>query len=337
MAFVPDARSNPQQRILQLHSRSSLIHPRVFTCVLRMGKGFNSAKNKQAELAKKMALAKKQQNVVEGSSSSKADQEPVLGDQEKPSMTDEQRKLEEDRARFAQLLRESKVVNPNPYESDRDGEDSIRVQSPRPMPKVAARVGELRARKSKARAKDMNRRKKETSKNEAVKEEDEDKPLQEGDVARRGDFETLISRESSAPLGPIDAARLVPWVPPFVADYMVIVADPRAQSGDLRKTIQYLTSNTSPDILERVIAISSDGVVETTSWLNRSKVDTPIKIFSDRNWEWMRRYSAVVSDGRWAMSLLVIDSSGVLRKVLTNVDPSKSSQLVNDAVKSIER
>ena len=145
----------------------------------------------------------------------------------------------------------------------------------------------------------------------------------------------MVSCESSAPLGPINAARLVPWVPPFVADYMVIVADPRAQSGDLRKTIQYLTSN-NPDILERVIAINSDDVVETTSWLNRSEVDTPIRIFSDRNWEWMRRYSAVVSDGRWAMSLFIIDSSGVLRKVLRNVDPSKASQLVTDAVKSIE-
>lgn len=167
MAFVPSARSNAQQRILQLHSRS-IIHPRVFTCALRMGKGFNSAKNKQAELAKKMALAKKQQNVIEGSSSSREDQQAL--DQEKQSMTDEQRKLEEDRARFAQLLRESKVANPNPYESDRGGDDGTRVQSPQPMPKIAARVGELRSRRSKARAKDVKRRKKDTSKNEAVKE-----------------------------------------------------------------------------------------------------------------------------------------------------------------------
>lgn len=89
-------------------------------------------------------------------------------------------------------------------------------------------------------------------------------------------------------------------------------------------------------MLEQVIAINSDEVVETKSWLNRSEVDTPIRIFSDRNWEWMRRYSAVVSDGRWSMSLMVIDSSGIIRKVLRDVDPAKASQLLTDAIKSIK-
>lgn len=137
-------------------------------------------------------------------------------------------------------------------------------------------------------------------------------------------------------MGSINAARLVPWVPPFVADYMVIIVDPRAQSGDLRRTIQYLISNISPDVLEQVIAINSDDVTETISWMNRSKVDTPVRIFSDRNWEWMRRYSAVVSDGRWSMSLMIIDNSGAIRKVLRDVDPSKASQLLTDAVKLID-
>ena len=116
----------------------------------------------------------------------------------------------------------------------------------------------------------------------------------------------------------------------------MIIADPRAHSGDLRRAIQYLTSNMSSDVLSQVIAISSDDVAETIGWLNRSKIDTPIRLFSDRNWEWMRRYSAVVSDGRWSMSLMIIDDSGVIRKVLRDVDPSKASQLITDAVEMID-
>ena len=80
---------------------------------LRMGKGFNSAKSKQLELAKKMALAKKQQQ---------PDQEQQKGEEATSADDDydeEEQRLQQDRARFAELFRTSKVSNPNPlYEDD---------------------------------------------------------------------------------------------------------------------------------------------------------------------------------------------------------------------------
>ena len=174
-------------------------------------------------------------------------------------------------------------------------------------------------------------------------EEDEDQPLQEGDIARRHDFEGLISCETGAALGPIVSAQLVPWVPPFTAEYLIILADPRAQSSDLRRGIQYISSNASPDILQQVIAINSDEVNITKSWIDRTMTqggndgsDTEgdaalIRIFSDRNWEWMQRYSAV-DDGRWSMSMMVIDSDAVIRRVIRDVDPSQACQLLAEAI-----
>lgn len=298
-------------------SRSSLTE-------LYMGKGFNSAKSKQAELAKKMATAKKQ---GDGS-----DSDGGVGEEQ--PQTDYERKLEEDRARFAQMFSDSKMSNPNPYEKgDETGNRPMRVQ---PAPRIAAsRVGALKGQKTSAKV--TKRKKNKSAATKKGEEGDINAPLQEGDIARRGDFETLLCCDSGSLVGPIDAARLVPWVPPFVADYIVILADPRAQSTDLRRTVQYLTSNLAPDILKQTIAISSDEVVETNGWIRRAEIDTPMRIFSDRNWAWMQRYSAVGSDGRWSMSITVIDNSGVIQNVVRDVDPSKASQLVTTAVEAIKK
>jgi hypothetical protein len=87
--------------------------------------------------------------------------------------------------------------------------------------------------------------------------------LQEGDIAKRLDFETLISLITSQRLGSIGAAQLVPWVPPYLQNCLVVLADPRPQSSDLRRSIQYLSSNLKPEILAQVAVISADPTVET--------------------------------------------------------------------------
>ena len=90
-----------------------------------------------------------------------------------------------------------------------------------------------------------------------------DGPLQEGDVARRRDFESLVSVETKKTLGPIGAAQLVPWVPPFLSNYMIVLADPRRQSRDLRKSVQYLASSPG-EVLSQLIVINADSVEETS-------------------------------------------------------------------------
>lgn len=313
---------------------------------LRMGKGFNSAKSKQLELAKKMALAKKQQQ---------SDEELQKGEEATPANYDEEeQRLRQDRARFAELLRTIKVSNPNPLYED-DELDDLKRQSRGSVQSslkasVTARAGALNAKRSKSNisTKTKQRQKKDKSKtSQNEHEDDEDRPLQEGDIARRHDFEGLVSCETGAALGPIVSAQLVPWVPPFTAEYLVILADPRAQSSDLRRTIQYISSNVSPNIFQQVIAINSDEVSITKSWVDRAMTQQGddgsgtegdaglIRIFSDRNWEWMRRYSAV-DDGRWSMSMMVIDGDAVIRKVIRDVDPSQVCQVLAEAIESIK-
>jgi hypothetical protein len=315
-----------------------------------MGKGFNSAKSKQLELAKKMALAKKQQRPP--------DEEQQKGEEVTPAdeeeVGEEEKRMQEDRARFEELLRSSKISNPNPlYEDDEVdsfGQQSRRLQS---SASITARAGALRAKRAKSnntstssnKAKTKQKKGRNTGKAQEEEEEAEDQPLQEGDIARRHDFEGLVTLDGSA-LGPMLSAQLVPWVPPFTAEYLVVLADPRAQSSDLRRAIQYVSSNTSPDVLKHVIAINSDEVSETKSWIervgpqgsdgDRSEGDGDLlRIFSDRDWEWMRRYSAV-DDGRWSMTMIIIDTDAVIRKVIRDVEPSQVCQLLAEAIESIK-
>jgi len=227
-----------------------------------MGKGFNSAKNKQSELAKKMALAKKQQQM------DTASVEDELVDDD-----DESTQKDKDHLLFAQLLAQSQPV-----------------RSERVFTQSESRISE-ETKTHKVKAKDLKRKRrvaKESTKKKSMymtsrffelclawtnkallgcadmmKEMDTEAPLQEGDVAQRRHFENLVSLETSQPLGPMGAAQLVPWVPPYLADYLVVLADPRRQSGDLRQTIQYLISNLTPEILSQVIVITADPNEET--------------------------------------------------------------------------
>eukprot|EP00571_Detonula_confervacea_P000289 CAMPEP_0172330032 /NCGR_PEP_ID=MMETSP1058-20130122/61190_1 /TAXON_ID=83371 /ORGANISM="Detonula confervacea, Strain CCMP 353" /LENGTH=362 /DNA_ID=CAMNT_0013047231 /DNA_START=1933 /DNA_END=3021 /DNA_ORIENTATION=- len=340
-AFFFPNHNQCQRRTLLLRGIDNIcVHGGSQATKLDMGKGFNSANNKQANLAKKMALAKNQ-NRNNNNNDTNVDEGVV--EQQTLSQTEEERKLEEDQARFAQMLGESMVSNPNPREESGDFYKNQRLairgnQESQSQAAPAMMVGRVKAVKTR-KANDAKRRKKKRAE-ELEEETNVDKPLHEGDIAKRRDFEPLIDCDSGIPLGPIEAARLVPWVPPFVKDCMIILSDPRAQSNDLRRTIQYLTSNlssTSGILLEQVIAISSDDISETNSWKNRVDVDTSIRIFSDVNWEWMRRYSAVVSDGRWSLSIIVIDTDGVIREVIRDVEPSNASQLVAKSVEAIKQ
>jgi len=90
--------------------------------------------------------------------------------------------------------------------------------------------------------------------------------LSEGDEAKRADFEALVSSETSRPLGPVEAALLVPWVPPYLSEYLVVLADPRRQSRDLRQAVGcLLASNLEPGVLESLAVITADSREELTA------------------------------------------------------------------------
>lgn len=107
--------------------------------------------------------------------------------------------------------------------------------------------------------------------------------LQQGDVSERRHFESLQCVFSNRPIGPIGAAQMVPWVPPFLSQTMIVVADPRPRSSEWRAAVQFLegamasaaafdqskklsTTNTAATAVV-VVAITVDSPDETLAYV----------------------------------------------------------------------
>lgn len=212
---------------------------------LQMGKGFNSARNKQAELAKRMEAAKRQKNPDFYDSNEEPEEIKVSADEQ----------LQKDREEFAQLLSTSHLPKPE--------KKSVAMRSTLDQAAKDRAPTLSKSKGPKVNAKKLKKKKMKQAGGGSNGEEAEDVPLQQGDVARRRDFEHLVSTETSLQLGAIRAAQLVPWVPPYLSNYLVVVADPRSQSGDLHQTVQYLTSNLEPEMLAQVMVVTADSAAET--------------------------------------------------------------------------
>lgn len=70
--------------------------------------------------------------------------------------------------------------------------------------------------------------------------------------------------------------------------------------------------------------------------MKRAGVETSIRVVSDTRLEWLTRYSAVVDEERWSMSVHVFESNGIIQTHQRQVDPSNACQLVTDAVEAID-
>jgi hypothetical protein len=279
---------------------------------LFMAKGLGGAKNKQIELAKKMELAKRQRD----------------GAGTELSVETEEEKVSKEHSEFAKLLAKSPPPSVEKEPQAIQNEDIFRKLQ---APKTPASTG------PKVTSKDLKRKRKaaESKESQDPSEGVVNRSLQQGSTARRRDFELLVEVETSQPLGPMKAASLVPWVPPFVSNYLVVLADPRRQSTDLYKSIQYLES--SEILAPHTIVISADSVQEMAAWKKRNNIgDTYIRMLEDPSSEWMKTYSCIDDVDRWSLSVLVFDSSGIIRHHSREVDPSRVCQLVSEVVATIE-
>jgi hypothetical protein len=208
------------------------------------------AQNKQAELARKLELAKQQQRKEAGN-----DVQNISAE-----IDDSKRRLEQERSEFALLLAK------NQPPSDTSEVTFTRQDS---FPSQSTKLSNPSSPKTPA----VKRRKDKVASNIPVDSAAEAQlPLREGDKAKRLHFERLVCTSTKQPLGPMAAAQLVPWVPPYLNPYLVVVVDPRKQSSEFRAVLQYLTSARNQDgsgsdnrPLSNMIAITSDSPEETTA------------------------------------------------------------------------
>lgn len=313
------------------------------TCLY--GKGFRGAKNKQAALAKKLELAKKQQQKDTTSSSSNDDDKDGEIDGLVEEATQQEKNTEEEdaHAEFAKLLAKSP-----PPKTTSSPAGNVNCSIKTSNYDLTKQMNALKKQKKQQDFKHQKQKAKSGKKNSSSKqsaEEDDEEyfeaniVLEVGDKARRYDFESLLDASSGMPLGPIQAATLVPWVPPYLMEYMLIVADPRRQSNDLRQCVQYLLQSTTSITKGTIVAINTDeSLKDTQSWMQRNDISNNINVhvLSDKSssLEWMTTYSCCTNP--WSTHLLLIDNNGCIQNNIEEVKPSQICQIVTDLIKPYE-
>jgi hypothetical protein len=210
------------------------------------------AQKKQIELTRKLEIAKQQHQAPSSTNSNVTNTFPgVAGvDQNKSEISDDDR-LEMKRSEFSLLLAQFNppVVSKDTYRSQvqtRKSTSNVIPPKKTPSKKVAPTKTEV-------------------TPSSIVDEV----PLQVGDKARRIHFETLIDVMTKQPLGSMGAAKLVPWVPPFIHNKIIIVNDPRKQSSEFRTALQYLESSKEQrkESSTNIIGITSDTAEEMIAYV----------------------------------------------------------------------
>jgi len=331
------------------------------------GKGFRSAQNKQATLAQKMELAKKQQDQESTDdddsvpNESKSSHETKSSSPARKQQDDDKDTKENDE--FAKLLAQNL---PRQQPTSNTGAGSLSSEIHTRLTQAAKKrnqkfnAGTTPTNTSKKKKKKSKSKAGQTESNAQGIVTDLATVIQVGDRARRHDFDALVDPAIEQALGPVNAAQLVPWVPPFVTDYLVVLADPRRQSNELRQAVDYLqsteafqlqqqqqstSSSSSLGTSARFLAVLADNSPkEVLGWKERAHIAHGFSTFLDSpSLDWMTTYGCVntltdsgeLSSTTWSLHLLIFDNDGTLRYHMDSVNPSKVCQLLTDALETL--
>ena len=214
------------------------------------------AHQKQLELTRKLEIAKQQQQLHDPSLVNSNVTTILTGMKQNKGAFSDDECLEKKRSEFSLLLAQFKppMDSKDTYQSSQVPvkKSTSNVTPPKKVPskKVAPIEGEVKSSNSV-----------------------DDLPLQVGDKSQRIHFETLVDAFTKKPLGSMGAAKLVPWVPPFIHRNIIIVVDPRKQSSEFRTALQYLESNNEQrkeSAASNVIGITSDTSEEMIAYVQFS-------------------------------------------------------------------
>ena len=269
--FVPIARAFTRPTpLVHRHDDRSVVP--TLTTSLAMSMDKKNKFNKQRDLAEKMAQAKRQrEGSDDGSSSNTISSSGSSSDSSSFTSSSlsaaEEIKLRNDRKRFADLLENS------PLAGGGGGND---------MERGFYLTVEQENENANAVYKGVLR-------------------LYEGDAAPITPFAELLCIESGEPIGEGGMLRLLPWEgsannkSSYVDDYLVIIADPRPKSIELRTAMRRITDTLESTVLEKVVIINTDTPAENRRLMkkNYNDKDAKFRILCDENMEWMREYTAL--------------------------------------------
>jgi len=254
-------------------------------------------RSRQAELQKKMMLAKKQ--------GAKERQKNDDSSEVDSRLTDAEIKEQNDRKRFEELLNSNTAASMSIANGGNSLSDNYLTTEQEEETIDAYRRGVDR--------------------------------LFEGDPANSEVFEELVSMKSENAIGETGAKRLLPWLRNTnISDYIVVVSDPREKSMEFRSTIKSLSSELPIDIFNKIVFINADTPSENRKALGKMKLaDSSIRLFSDEKREWMQTYTAL-GENRWSLTLFIL-AEGRVQKLVREFSQISCSSVIQNAINATEK
>jgi hypothetical protein len=261
-------------------------------------------KSKQADLLRKLQLAKQQKKPPAAAAGDEGTTAPKLTDKLAVKLSDQEIRKGNDRLRFAELLQQStaKAVW-NDYASADGYQNHAQVEE------------EIKAQQQGADR------------------------LFEGDPAPVYCFADLVQPLTATTVGEAGHARLIPWLTTretAASDYLILLCDPRSASDDLRGATRQLWTELPAELRHSLIVINADSPAENRRWFKQEgwsatgkDAGAPV-VYADPGRTWMRTYTALGST-RWSMTLFVV-AAGRVQKLVRDVDVYTVGQVVPKAV-----
>ena len=241
---------------------------KLSTTALNMG-AFDK-RNKQADLQRKMELAKQQ----------KKDQDDDISDGTKSTkmpVSAEEIKLCNDKKRFEDLLN-SESATVSIMDEFKDGSYLTKTQEEDELTRYGRRGGKIhlfavevskswgaccRSMKFLSNLAFILRKRTLSFPRSCAEPIDK---IYEGNPAPATAFENLVHWKSEKALGASGAEKILPWVKPKspekAKDYVVVICDPRTKSVEFRQTIKTLEKNLPKDISDRLLVINADSPLD---------------------------------------------------------------------------
>ena len=319
--------------------------------------------NKQAELRRKMELAKQQKQqqesiVTNNDNHGNKTTTTTTNRTQLLLLSDQELKEHNDRLRFEDLLKKSSstIGLNNNNNNDCYSSDGYLTKQQEEEELEAAQQQQRRRRQRKNNKAHIDR-------------------LFQGDPAPEECFQELHHVWTETPIGKVGMERLLPWMKQNGGtttttsnskkeDYVVCLVDPRLKSTELRQAVKTLVSSsssttatktTSSDILRKLIIINADTPAENRRWMKRNKYQQQqqpkkeymdatamsssslssfgfFQVYCDEKMEWMHTYTAL-GEERWSMTLYLL-AKGKIQRLVRNVDVYTVNQVVQNMIQS---
>ena len=131
--------------------------------------------------------------------------------------------------------------------------------------------------------------------------------------------------------------RLLPWEGSRTnnsADYLVVIADPRPKSAELRTAVRQLAGALTGEALGKCVVINADSPAENRRFAKKNLgEDQSLRILVDPDKNWMRDYTAL-GETRYSITVFVL-REGKVEKIAREVEAEVLPLVVQNALRSL--